>query len=248
MRLLIYLRSLLATLVFLFLTVSMGLLAIFILFLSGRRQRWADPIIRAWANGSLWAYGVRVIVHGKENISKTGCLYLFNHSSHFDILALCVGGIAQARFGAKIELYSIPIFGNVLKAVGTLPIARGEREKVLELYKQSVPLVHQGAQFTLAAEGTRQPTPGVGDKFKHGPFIFAMAGQFPIVPAVIRGAAECLPKGHLIACTKSWIHNIHVHFLPAISTKGLLEKDRNQLQDLVRQQMVKAYADLVDKE
>ena len=195
-----------------------------------------------WARPILFFYNVKVVVTGEENRPKSGCLYLFNHSSHFDILVLASCLPQPARFGAKIELFKIPLFGRAMLALGVLPITRSERDKVLQLYEDSIKRVHAGESFILAAEGTRQPNPGVGSKFKGGPFIFAVSGQFPIVPVVIRGAAECLPKGDLLACTRHFRHDVTIKILPAISTLGLKDKeDREELKNQVQKIMTTAY-------
>ena len=101
--------------------------------------------------------------------------------------------------------------------------------------------MNRGECFVLAAEGTRQPVPGVGAKFKSGPFIFALSGQFAIVPIVLRGAAECLPKGRLLACTGQWRYDLTMTILPPVPTVGLTEEDRPRLQEDIKAQMTKAY-------
>jgi 1-acyl-sn-glycerol-3-phosphate acyltransferase len=239
LKIIFILRSVLASVVFVGYTIFTSIIVIILSFFKNRK--WADKAIYAWACVSTFVYGVRVFFSGQHNIPKEGCLFVFNHSSHFDIICIYDQLRKSSRFGAKIELYKIPIFGQALKASDVLPIARGEKQKVFQLYEDSIPRVHAGESFILACEGTRQPTPGVGERFKAGPFIFAIQGQFPLVPIVIKGAAECMPKHEILPCKNQWRYNVLVQVLPAISTKGLTLDDRQRLQDDVRNLMTKVY-------
>ena len=238
---LFWLRSLLASAALILITFCA---AVGVIFSSSilRSRKAADRFIWLWGLLILKSFNVRAHLVGSENIPDGGCLFVFNHSSNFDIFAIHGVLRKSARFGAKIELFKIPIFGWAMRVAGALPIARAERDKVFRLYDESIARVHRGESFILAAEGTRQPVPGVGTKFKTGPFVFAINGQFPIVPVVIRGAAECLPKNHLIACTDGWSHEIQVQILPSIETKGLTLEDRPRLVDQVQNLMTTAYA------
>lgn len=237
---LIWLRSLFAT-VFFVLYTAIICISIIILSFILKRGPFLDRFMWLWARPILFFYNVQVTVRGEENKPAGGCLYLFNHSSHFDILVLASTLTQPVRFGAKIELFKIPLFGRAMLALGALPIERSERNKVLQLYEESIHRVHAGESFMLAAEGTRQPQPGVGAKFKGGPFIFAINGQFPIVPVVIRGAAECLPKGDLLACITHFRHEVTIQILPPISTLGVKEDGRSQLQEQAQKIMTTAY-------
>ncbi len=243
MRVLYWLRSLFATVCFVVLTGFFSTFALVCLSVY-KSIALGDWVLVTWGRLALRIYNVKLLVEGTENIPANGCLFVFNHSSDFDILAIVAGIEKSARFGAKIELFSIPFFGAAMRIMGVLPITRSERGKVLKLYDESIARVLKGESFFLAAEGTRQPTAGVGEKFKSGPFIFAINGQFPLVPVVLYGVRDCLAKGDFIACTQHWQYTIRLRILPPISTLGLTEDDRGRLKADVREMMVKAYQEL----
>ncbi len=209
-----------------------------VLFHSARHQ---DQILYSWAVLVKYMFNIELTVDGVHNLDDQGVLFLFNHTSHFDIPIFYMAVRRRARFGAKIELFKIPVFASVMRIMGTLPIARGEREKVLQLYKDSIDRVALGESFILAGEGTRQPLAGVGGNFKSGPFIFAIGGQFPIQPLVFKGGNEILPKNKLFPGWGRWINPVHVSILPAVPTKGLTLEDRDNLKVAVRDSMEKAY-------
>lgn len=218
--------------------------AVILAGLSSQRQAHQDQVIWCWAKVSLFLFNVSVFLKGQENLLPTpkGCLFLFNHTSHFDILIFTSAVRKSHRYGAKIELFSIPMFGAAMRAAGMLPIVRANRNKVLRLYDESISRVMQGESFVLAAEGTRMHAPGVGEKFKTGPFQFAINGQFPIVPVLLRGAYECMPKGSVLPCTNRWQHQASVQILPAVETTGYTLETLETLQKHVQNIMTKAYA------
>ncbi len=186
----------------------------------------------AWGSTCCRMFGVHVEVEGLENIPTTkGCLFLFNHSSFFDVFALA-GYIPGLRFGAKAELFKIPIFGKTMKAMGTLPIARNNREEVYKIYDEAKQRFSHGEMFALAPEGGRFFGPSLFP-FKAGPFIFAMSAEAPLVPVVILGANECLPKGAFLFNKDKWTRKIYLKILKPIETKGFTPATRSELQKKV---------------
>jgi len=242
MKIFLYARSLIAGVICILWTMLCSLLMICNMIFHSRSL--TDNLIRAWAKVITALFGVNVNVEGAENIPTGGCLFVFNHSSDFDIPVIYSFGPARSFFGAKIELFSIPFFGRAMRVAGILPIARAERSQVLRLYDESIKRVYDGDRFYLAGEGTRQPTPGVGLRFKSGPFIFAINGQFPVVPVVLHGSGELLPKGQIIPCTKSWHSRVTLRYLKPIPTQGLVVDDRERLQNETREIMAQAYQEL----
>jgi 1-acyl-sn-glycerol-3-phosphate acyltransferase len=69
--------------------------------------------------------------------------------------------------------------------------------------------------------------------FKSGPFVFAIQAQVPIVPVVIRGASQILPKGQLFPNWDRWFRDVEVRILPPLSTQNYDLKNRPDLQQQV---------------
>jgi 1-acyl-sn-glycerol-3-phosphate acyltransferase len=225
-----------------------GSVLILISLLLGREKasRWQDFILRTWSLFVAKILSMKIRVEGQQNLSSNGVLFLFNHSSHLDI-PIFYASVEKptTRFGAKIELFKVPFLSGVMKQTGTLPISRHQREQVLQLYADSVKRVESGDSFVLAAEGTRQPAPGVGAHFKSGPLIFAITGQFEIQPVVLRGAYDILPKTSLFPSWGRWVNPVRVSILPPVSTKGLTLDDRDQLKARLHDMMSKEYNRLI---
>lgn len=188
-----------------------------------KSQRFVDLyIMYVWARPLLWLAGARVEVRGAENVTagRKGFLILFNHCSLMDIPVLFGYFPRSFRFGAKIELFSIPFFGRAMKRSGVLPIDRRNRNKVMKIYEQAVERVNNGESFALAPEGTRQTQPELGP-FKRGPFEFAVNAQMDLVPAVIAGAYDLMPKKALLLNVGKWRRYVILEILPPVSTAGL---------------------------
>lgn len=181
-----------------------------------------------------WLFGVRVMVHGKDRWKReTGGVVLFNHTSFFDIFAMS-GYLPDMRFGAKIQLFKIPIFGAAMRRVGILPIDRERKEKVFAIYQKAVERLTAGEKIALAPEGKRTSSPYELLPFKSGPFIFALQSRVDLIPVVIKGAYEVLPKGEILPNTHRMFSTVHLYVLDPIPTDAVVQEKRPELQQRVR--------------
>lgn len=213
----------------------------------GRSRKVIDYIIqRVWSRWVLILAGVIVEVRGAEHIpsEKGGGVVVFNHQSYADIFALYGYFPDSIRFGAKVELFKIPIFGSAMRVAGVLPIDRSNRDKVLKIYEAAVPRLHNGEYLALAPEGTRQNEKKLG-KFKTGPFIFAIQAQMPMYPVVLEGAMDVMPKNSLLFNPNCWRRKIVMQILPPVFTVGMEDKDVSTMQSFVFEQMDSCYKSLL---
>lgn len=199
-----------------------------------------DWIAQAWGKWSLWCFGAKVKELGTENIPQGSCLFIFNHSSYFDVFAIH-GMRKGVRFGAKIELFHVPLFGQAMEKIGVLPIARNNRQQAIEVYRKALPRVLDGQQFVLAPEGGRSESDAILSSFKTGPFIFAIDAQIPIVPIVVKGAFEIMGKEDLLPNADRLTRTITLQYLPPISTKDYTFESRAQLVEKAHSQMSKYF-------
>ena len=177
---------------------------------------------------------------------KIGCIYVFNPTSYFDIWAMS-GYLPSFRFGSKIEIFKIPVFGWALHRVGVLPIDRERRESVFRVYAEAKQRIIRGDRFALAPEGTRQDTEKLGS-FKSGPFVLALQCSAPVVPVIIRGASRVMPKNRLIPNWNKWTDEITLQILPPIETAGLTVDSKKELMDRCRALMEKALESTAQQE
>jgi len=204
------------------------------------RRKFDNWIITTWGSVACGFFNVDVQVIGLEKlIPKQGAILIFNHSSFIDILAMH-GFINNIRFGAKIELFKIPIFAQAMKRFGTLPIARNNREEVFKVYEEARIRFARGEKFALSPEGGRFYGEQLS-RFKSGPFVFAINSQVPLIPVVINGAYECWPKDSVLPNATRISRKITIHILDPVSTIGITVSDRSSLQDLCYEKMNAVY-------
>src|SRR5688500_7384336 len=71
-----------------------------------------NKVIAVWSAVIMRILGARVIVEDADKLPRDGCLLVFNHLSLMDIPLVYHALGSDFRFGAKIELFRIPIFGH----------------------------------------------------------------------------------------------------------------------------------------
>jgi 1-acyl-sn-glycerol-3-phosphate acyltransferase len=174
-------------------TLVFGLLAIVgcLLVPNGNPLIWCA---RPWASTILLASGVRVRTQGRDRVPPGPVLYVTNHQSHFDVLALVRALPGQYRIVAKKELFSIPVFGWALALAGFIKIDRADREKAIRSLDKAARRMRRGHAIVMFAEGTRSED-GRLLPFKKGGFVLALSGGCPIVPVTISGSRAVLAKG-----------------------------------------------------
>jgi 1-acyl-sn-glycerol-3-phosphate acyltransferase len=161
--------------------------------------------------------GIDVEVRGEEFVRKDGkgFLILFNHSSLLDIPVLYGFFPRPFQFGAKVELFKIPLFGKAMELCGVLPIDRSNRYQVMKIYEGAIARVNNGEVFALAPEGTRQESVELG-KFKRGPFEFAYNAKMEVVPTVVAGVLHALPKKSVWINLGKWRRKIILQVTPPV--------------------------------
>ena len=197
-----------------------------------------DKAPRWWSSLVLWAAGVKVNVHGFETLNAAEPhIYASNHVSWFDVPALAKI-LPHYKFVAKAELFKVPVFGHGMRAVGMIEIQRENRKAAFGAYDVAAERIRAGSSVVVFPEGTRGREYALRP-FKKGPFVLAIAAGVPIVPIIVHGTIEIMPKGSL------WVHpgTIDVHLLEPVSTTGVDYDHREALMQTVRTRMADAMRD-----
>ncbi|MBI5545952.1 MAG: 1-acyl-sn-glycerol-3-phosphate acyltransferase [Deltaproteobacteria bacterium] len=100
------------------------------------------------------------------------------------------------RWVAKEELFRQPVIGWLMRCGGDIPLRRGERASVEDMFRACRETLAAGVSVMLFPEGTRSPD-GLLQSFKDGAFQIAIEAQVPVLPVVVQGTRECRPKGSL---------------------------------------------------
>jgi 1-acyl-sn-glycerol-3-phosphate acyltransferase len=178
-------------LVFMPLTLVMTLLGIPIALTGADRMHsWA----RLWGRCGLFLGGARLVITGLEHVPPDQpVIFMPNHQSNFDILALLAGIPGQFRWLAKAELFRVPLFGMTMRHAGYIPVERSDRRKSMESMKTAAARIAEGTSVVIFPEGTRSDD-GKLLEFKKGGFMMALQSGVQIVPMAIQGSYDILPK------------------------------------------------------
>lgn len=126
-----------------------------------------------------------------EDFSKQAII-IANHTSFLDILAI---GMLHPKiiFMVNDWVYNSPVFGRGVRLAGFYPVSDG-LEKGKEHLKTKI---DQGYSIAVFPEGTRSYTNKIR-RFHKGAFLIAETFNLDILPVLIHGNSEVLPKGTFI--------------------------------------------------
>lgn len=187
-------------------------------------------LARLWANSILWVSRVPITVSGAEKLDPgRSYIYMPNHQSNADIPLLLGRLPAQFRWLAKAELFKIPIFGRAMRGVGYISIDRTNRKSAFESLARAAGTIRSGTSVLIFPEGTRSRD-GRILPFKKGGFVLAVDAGVPIVPVIIRGTRDIIPKGHFMIRPAP----LSMQILDPVETAGYTRKSKDALLERIR--------------
>jgi 1-acyl-sn-glycerol-3-phosphate acyltransferase len=151
-------------------------------------------ILRRWSRALLWLFGVRTTIRGVEHIDRSrNYVYLANHSSYLDIIALGATIPDEIRFVFKRELARIPLFGWTLALGPYILMDRTDPRNAMASIEVAAKQIREGASVAIFPEGTRT-SDGHLAPFKRGGFLLALKSGVPMVPVAIKGTYQLLNR------------------------------------------------------
>jgi len=194
------------------------------------RGDWTLRGARIWARGVLLGGFVRLRSEGRERVPRgEPVVFMANHESWLDIPALLAEIPVQVRFLAKKSLFSWPLFGWAIAAMGFIPVDRKNRREAVKSFEQAAARIRAGRSVLIFPEETRS-TDGHLLPFQRGGFLIALKAGIPIVPVGLEGPARCLPKHNYLIRPGT----ITVRFGDPIPTAGRGVTDKGELIEAVR--------------
>ncbi|MCJ0741969.1 lysophospholipid acyltransferase family protein [Pedobacter montanisoli] len=193
--------------------------------------------LRAWAFLFSCLSFFWVVTHGKQHIDhKRPHIYVGNHGSYLDAVAVCLC-IPQHFFAlGKIEMTKVPVFGMIYKRIVVM-IDRSSAESrahSVQILKEEIAI---GQSILIFPEGTMNKTNEPLSEFYDGAFRIAIQTQTPILPFVMVNGKNLLPRTNPL---KARPGIIKVMMLPAIEVEGLTESDIPALKEKTYQIMYNA--------
>lgn len=193
---------------------------------------------RAWARVTVWLTGIDLDVDLSVVEPNKRYIFIANHQSQLDI-PVVTHSLRARRVGfvAKDMLFKIPLFGPALTAAGHISIDRSNPRRAMKSIGKAAEEARQGANIVVFAEGTRQEQLDKLGEFKIGGMILALKTGIPVVPLIISGTGEALPKHTFFLRPRK----VKVRALPPIEAGRYTLKQREQFKDDLYDMMNKAY-------
>lgn len=130
----------------------------------------------------------KINVIGADRVPSEGpVLICSNHISDFDPPLIGISLKRDMSFFAKAELFKIPIFGNIVSRLNTIPVERGKSDR--QALKDSVEALKEGRTMLVFPEGTRSKD-GQLKEFQQGASFMAVKAGAMIVPTAIKGSYD----------------------------------------------------------
>lgn len=147
----------------------------------GTATPWFYTLLRGVA-AVIFPFLFKLRVEGAEHVPASGAVMLAsNHAAWIDIPLLSFPIQRITHYMAKVELFTVPGAGKMIRLLGAFPVRRGEGDR--ESLKTAVRLLKEGQIVNIFPEGHRshgeliRGLPGVA-------LIALMAGA-PVIPVAI---------------------------------------------------------------
>ncbi|HME68722.1 MAG TPA: lysophospholipid acyltransferase family protein [Myxococcota bacterium] len=184
-----------------------------------------------WASLYTWlnpAWPVQVI--GREKIRPdVAYVMVANHQSLLDILVL-FRLFRHFKWVSKIENFRIPFIGWNMSLNRYIKLRRGDRESIAKMMRACEQALAGGNSIMMFPEGTRSMD-GRLRSFKPGAFSLAQSMGVPLLPIVLEGTGNALPKRGFVLQGR---HEIRIRVLDEISHETFATAELEKFVESVR--------------
>lgn len=145
----------------------------------------------------------------------------------------------EMKWVAKAELFRLPVVGWMMRLAGDIPVDRGDRRSGAQALIKARDYLDKHCSVMFFPEGTRSRD-GRVHAFNDGAFALAVKTGVPVLPLVVEGTFDALPKHRWRFGRPA---EIRVEVLPPVETAGLTRADVDALRRTVRDRIVARLAD-----
>jgi 1-acyl-sn-glycerol-3-phosphate acyltransferase len=209
-----------------------------------------DPKLRVlhyfscfWASVYIWANPLwKVTLEGRKKIGKGPYVMICNHQSMADIIVL-YRLFVPFKWVSKIELFKVPFVGWNMALNRYIAVDRGNRSTYTKMFKDCENNLTAGNSILLFPEGTRSKD-GQLLTFKDGAVRMAQGAKVDILPIILDGTANTLPKtGFMLRSREA----IHVKVLDPVAYESFAHTDSKAVAAQLQQMMGKQLAEMRTK-
>ncbi|MDO8669558.1 MAG: lysophospholipid acyltransferase family protein [Candidatus Buchananbacteria bacterium] len=163
----------------------------FLLVFGPNKSTW---LRRLYAQFMIKAGFNKLVIINAPPPNRGPYLFVMNHQSLFDGFMLAAVLPYHFSILAKKEIFSLPLFGFIIRRLGFIPLDRKNYNDSLSSLSQAAEKIKSGIPVAIFPEGTRTKNGQIG-LFKKGAFRLAFEAKAIIVPAGITGSYHCQPSG-----------------------------------------------------
>jgi 1-acyl-sn-glycerol-3-phosphate acyltransferase len=194
-----------------------------------RRLRLLHLYSCAWASFYTYVFPYwTTLVRNRERLrNDTAYVVVSNHQSLLDILVL-FRLYRHFKWVSKEEIFRLPFIGWNMTLNRYIRIRRGDKQDAVRMMAACGKTLESGSSIMIFPEGTRS-LDGELREFRHGAFTLALRHKVPILPIVLDGTTDALPK---YGMTTTHSVDIVIQVLDPIAVDGF--HDVETLRDHVR--------------
>lgn len=186
----------------------------------------------AWIFSILCFFPVRKLGYKQHNPHKA-YIYVCNHNSYLDAIAVVIGISGSVKPLGKIEMVKTPIFGMIYKRVVVLIDRKNKESRARSVEELKIDLA-RGQSILIFPEGTMNKTEADLAEFYDGAFRLAIETQTDIAPMVILNARNLLPRARPLGVKPGLITCV---FGEPVEVAGLEQEDLEDLKTNVRDRL-----------
>ena len=175
-----------------------------------------------------------ITIEGAEKINdRNPYIVVCNHLSNADI-PLISNLPWEMKWVAKNELFEVPVVGWMMRMAGDISVDRKAGNQQKKVFDDCSFYLNRNCSVIFFPEGTRSRDGRLG-KFKTGAFVLSRRLNVPVLPLVIDGTQDCLPK-------KNWVFKpqvyINLKVLDPVYPEDYSENSSNEMLSDVREMIL----------
>ena len=215
--------------------------ALFWLFERTKAKYWTGFLFRKLGHAytfvnPAWKISIERDVKGIN--PRRPFIVVCNHQSHADV-PLISRLPWDMKWVAKSDIFKVPFVGWMMRMAQDIPVYRKSKNKKAMTIQNAQEAISGRSSVMFFPEGTRSKD-GRVLRFTDGAFIVAIKNQIPILPLVIDGSSNCLPKNDWVFKN---ISHVRLKVLQPIETTGMTMDDLAEIRDRVRRIIIHQLAE-----
>lgn len=186
-------------------------------------QHWGKMACR------IFRIGISRLDDNNGDLGPRPHLYVWlNQSSLAEIVTLQL--LPPVYKIANVEYAAMPLIGWTCVLLGDIVIVRQWKKQAKRGIERAAVRLARGESWAISIEGARSPD-GKLLPYKKGPIVMAISAQATIIPMVVEGGREVMPRGEW----RIRPGHIELRLLKSIPTRGLTYDDRDAVYQQLRQ-------------